>query len=229
LSSRQYRLSFCRKESPAIDATFEQSWSQTLSGGAYALDFVNTLDWRGREQPVETLHQYADFLRFALASGVIDLRQAKSLLAWAVRHPKRSAKALERAKTTRETVALLIKASSKGEALPRAALARLEEDARDAWKARSLVPQGLVARWQWAEGDPDPDLPRWAAALDAARLLTGEEHGPIRECEGADCGWFFLDESRNRRRRWCSMEACGNRAKARRFYRRKRAASAPSA
>ena len=190
---------------------------------------MNTLDWRGREQPVETLHQYADFLRFALASGVVDLRQAKSLMAWAIRHPKRSARALERAKTTRETIAVLVKASSKAEPLPPAALKRLEEDARDAWQARVLVPSGTVARWAWAEGDADPDLPRWAAALDAAHLLTGQEHGPIRECEGALCGWFFLDESRNRRRRWCSMEACGNRAKARRFYRRKRAASAASA
>jgi len=186
---------------------------------------VNTLDWRGREQPVETLHHYGDFLRFALASGVLDQSQATKLLTWAIRHPKRSARALGRAKTTRETIAVLVKARSKGQPLPRPALLRLEEDAREAWKAQALLPSGTTARWGWAEGDPDPDLPRWAAALDAAHLLTDNEHGPIRECEGALCGWFFLDESRNRRRRWCSMEACGNRAKARRFYRRKRAAS----
>jgi predicted RNA-binding Zn ribbon-like protein len=182
---------------------------------------VNTLDWRGREQPVETLLHYADLLRFSLVSGSVDPRQAQTLMAWGIRHPKRSARALERAKNTREAIAILVKAIAKGTPLPGSALQRLEKDARDAWAARALAPSAGGARWQWPEGEPGPDLPRWAAALDAARLLTLEGRAPIRECEGAQCGWFFLDESRNRRRRWCSMESCGNRAKARRFYRKK--------
>jgi predicted RNA-binding Zn ribbon-like protein len=212
----------------AIDATLDKPWPQTLAGGALSLDFVNTLDWRGREQPVETLHHYADLLRFSLAAGAIDPRQAQALMAWSIRHPKRSARALERARNTRESIALLVKAVAKGTPLPGASLLRLESDAREAVAERTLSPAGNGARWQWPEGNPDPDLPRWAAALDAARLLTLEGRAPIRECEGSQCGWFFLDESRNRRRRWCSMEACGNRAKARRFYRRKRGATAAS-
>jgi len=47
--------------------------------------------------------------------------------------------------------------------------------------------------------------------------------GRVRECDGAACTWLFLDQSRNRSRRWCSMESCGNRAKARRHYHRQRA------
>ncbi|MGH7701051.1 MAG: CGNR zinc finger domain-containing protein [Gemmatimonadales bacterium] len=38
------------------------------------------------------------------------------------------------------------------------------------------------------------------------------------------CGWFFLDASKNRSRRWCSMATCGSSAKARRYYRRRKAA-----
>jgi len=48
----------------------------------------------------------------------------------------------------------------------------------------------------------------------------------VRICEATatdGCGWLFLDETRNRSRRWCSMKDCGNRAKARRHYRRRRA------
>jgi predicted RNA-binding Zn ribbon-like protein len=37
-------------------------------------------------------------------------------------------------------------------------------------------------------------------------------------CEGGLCGWLFLDESRGKRRRWCDMNDCGGRAKARRYY-----------
>lgn len=213
-------------EDRPIDATLDKPWPQSLAGGTLSLDFVNTLDWRGREQPVETLLHYVDLVRFSLAAGAVDSRQAHALLAWAIRHPKRASRTLERARDTREAIAVVVKAMANGTSTPLAALLRLEKDAREAWEARVLSPAAGGARWQWAEGDPDPELPRRAFALDAARLLTLERRPPIRECEGAQCGWFFLDESRNRRRRWCSMEACGNRAKARRFYRRKRGAGA---
>jgi predicted RNA-binding Zn ribbon-like protein len=36
-------------------------------------------------------------------------------------------------------------------------------------------------------------------------------------CRADDCGWLFVDASRNRSRRWCDMSECGNRAKAQRF------------
>src|SRR5262249_51565507 len=57
-------------------------------------------------------------------------------------------------------------------------------------------------------------------AESAATLLTSPELERLRVCEDENCGWFFLDRSRNLPRRWCSMEDCGNRAKARRHYER---------
>jgi predicted RNA-binding Zn ribbon-like protein len=47
----------------------------------------------------------------------------------------------------------------------------------------------------------------------------------LKHCAADDCGWLFLDRSRNHARRWCDMKVCGNNAKARRFYRRHRAAA----
>jgi predicted RNA-binding Zn ribbon-like protein len=52
----------------------------------------------------------------------------------------------------------------------------------------------------------------------AGALLTGPQLAQIRECANAECLWLFVDDSRNGTRRWCSMQACGNRAKARRHY-----------
>jgi predicted RNA-binding Zn ribbon-like protein len=61
----------------------------------------------------------------------------------------------------------------------------------------------------------------WPVSWSAAELLT---HGPldrIRECPGqGNCGWLFLDVSKNASRRWCDMRVCGNRAKARRHHAR---------
>jgi predicted RNA-binding Zn ribbon-like protein len=53
-------------------------------------------------------------------------------------------------------------------------------------------------------------------------LLTSEELVLVRECAAEDCGWLFLDKTKNHRRRWCDMKTCGNRDKARRYYERMR-------
>jgi predicted RNA-binding Zn ribbon-like protein len=64
-------------------------------------------------------------------------------------------------------------------------------------------------------------------AESAAWLL---EHGApslVRRCEGARCVLLFYDTTRNKSRRWCSMEECGSRAKAVAYYRRSRAQGHP--
>jgi predicted RNA-binding Zn ribbon-like protein len=45
-----------------------------------------------------------------------------------------------------------------------------------------------------------------------------------RICPGARCGWLFIDHSKGGQRRWCDMATCGNAAKSRRHYQRKRQA-----
>jgi predicted RNA-binding Zn ribbon-like protein len=83
-------------------------------------------------------------------------------------------------------------------------------------------PAGFAREWE--HGRPALDRVLWPVSWSAAELLT---HGPldrIRECPGqGNCGWLFLDLSKNASRRWCDMRVCGNRAKARRHYTRTRA------
>jgi predicted RNA-binding Zn ribbon-like protein len=58
--------------------------------------------------------------------------------------------------------------------------------------------------------------------LSALSILSDpKEMGRIKTCPGRDCGWMFLDETKNARRKWCAMELCGNRAKASRNYERR--------
>jgi predicted RNA-binding Zn ribbon-like protein len=52
----------------------------------------------------------------------------------------------------------------------------------------------------------------------AIDLLTSERRGRVSTCANEKCQWLFLDTSKNRSRRWCTMASCGNRAKARRFH-----------
>jgi predicted RNA-binding Zn ribbon-like protein len=79
--------------------------------------------------------------------------------------------------------------------------------------------------WDWADGGKPLMAPLRPIARSAAELLTSDDLARVRECDGAACTWLFLDQSRNRSRRWCSMESCGNRAKARRHYHRNRVAA----
>ncbi|WP_316522645.1 CGNR zinc finger domain-containing protein [Kitasatospora brasiliensis] len=66
-------------------------------------------------------------------------------------------------------------------------------------------------------------------ARDAIALLTGPYADRIRECGGHNCQLVFVDTSRPGRRRWCSMERCGNRHKVRALRARRESEEAPAA
>lgn len=52
-----------------------------------------------------------------------------------------------------------------------------------------------------------------SVARDAIDVLGGPRTARLKRCEGSRCALLFVDTSRSGRRRWCSMERCGNRAK----------------
>ncbi len=61
------------------------------------------------------------------------------------------------------------------------------------------------------------DLDR-ATAHSVLQLIATSEPERTKICR--NCGWLFIDRSKNRSRAWCDMAVCGNRAKAHRHYRR---------
>jgi predicted RNA-binding Zn ribbon-like protein len=89
---------------------------------------------------------------------------------------------------------------------------------------RRLTSGGACCAYGWDEDPGALDAPLWPIAESAASLLTsGEELERVRVCglyEDEECSWLFIDKTRARTRRWCSMKDCGNRAKARRHHAR---------
>lgn len=61
-----------------------------------------------------------------------------------------------------------------------------------------------------------------ATAHSTLSLLADETQERLRIC--GNCGWLFIDRSKNRSRIWCDMAVCGNRQKASRYYHRKKEA-----
>lgn len=68
-----------------------------------------------------------------------------------------------------------------------------------------------------------------AATVTALIRASARPSWPrLKACRGADCGWVFIDSSRNASRRWCDMAVCGNRAKSTSFRIRRRSAETPT-
>lgn len=104
----------------------------------------------------------------------------------------------------------------------RAALERGEHDSLNAVLAHGTRTPVLGPDGPGEIVHVDPDWrPAWEAAVDYLRLLGDR----LRRCAHPACVLYFYDTSRNGTRRWCSMDVCGNRAKAGRHYARARRAA----
>ncbi len=81
---------------------------------------------------------------------------------------------------------------------------------------------GPTFAWGWPSGANDLGGMLWPVVWSAGQLLTSPDVARVKTCANDRCGWLFLDASRKHNRKWCEMGVCGNRAKARRFYRRRK-------
>jgi predicted RNA-binding Zn ribbon-like protein len=68
--------------------------------------------------------------------------------------------------------------------------------------------------WSWRPAEGIVETVLGPIALSALTLLTQSDVSRIKQCGSGDrCGWLFFDTTKNKQRRWCEMEICGNRAK----------------
>jgi len=193
-----------------------------IIGGALCLDFANTVAWRRDGDFGNHLFDYADLIAWGVHVKALGETQADTLRGRAATHPRLAHAAYNRAIALREAIYHIFSSISAGDSIPEADLARLNATLAAGLKRLRIVNRGEIFAldWQWVDGELD--LPLWMVARSAADLLVSERLHRVHECQGKDCGWLFLDQSRNHSRRWCDMADCGNREKARRNYARKR-------
>jgi len=184
----------------------EQRDGFRFRGGHRALDLAATLAARRKPEPRELLGVPADLERWLRAAEFTPL-------------PGASAADLAAARDLREAVYALATARVGGAADPDAAVGTLNAIAAKPAASPQLEGNGLV--WRGSAGALVAEVAR-----EAVLLFGGMQAGRIRQCEGEGCAILFLDTSRSGDRRWCSMTACGNKAKVAEFRRRKRVAEA---
>ena len=177
-----------------------------LVGGALALEFANTRE--GDPEP-DHLREPADLLAFGLRMNLVD----------DVAPPR----GVERALALRSAVDATFRAIAGGDEPPPRALDALREFEAAAVGRGRIVRTAAGYDWAWDRDDPDTIL--HAVARSAVDLLRTGPLDRLKTC--AVCPWLFLDASRNRSRRWCSMNECGGRDKMKR-YRARRATAGRS-
>lgn len=183
---------------------------------ARVMAFVNTLSGRETPAPNERLTSYEALVEWARAEGVVTAAAADRLASQARHHADAARHALARARELRETLHALFAAVDHGRAPSDAVLATLSAHIGAAYAQARLVPhEGAL---QWAPGVATSlDHVGAEMARAAGRLVTSAELARVRACAAQDCRWWFVDETKNRSRRWCDMKICGNREKLRRF------------
>jgi predicted RNA-binding Zn ribbon-like protein len=202
----------------AVNHAFQ---AHDIVGGDVALDFVNTVTARDTE-PTDWIGSYATLLEWAALTGAFSKKDLSQLTMLARQEPAKAIAALGRTRSLREALCAIFYAITEQRAPARDDLALLDAARLAAAKAAKLVMKSdrLVQAWNVEESGLD--LINHIVTARALDVLQDARLDRLRVCDGHDCGWVFIDTSKNGRRRWCDMATCGNTAKARRHYQRQR-------
>lgn len=181
------------------------------------LEYADTRFWRGTETPTETLKSPADLLAWCGANAALDAASLRAVEAQWKDAPPRAAAVFAEALSLRETIFAVFSATAQGKPPRGGDLAALNQALDRAPRRTNLQPSGDGYAWQVTQPRSAPSL--LAAVLwSGGDLLAGPRRLRVRQCANPQCQWLFLDDSKSGTRRWCSMSACGNRAKAHRHY-----------
>ena len=187
-----------------------------IIGGALCLNFANTLNSR-LDTEHDYLRTYPDLTGWTARLGVLPPEQLARLGTLAAQDPHQAETALREAVDLRELLYRLFASAAR-----QTESRREDLDAFILWWGEAVAhgqlsrrENGYTLDWSAAQ---DLKAPLWPVVHSAGELLLSRELAQVKECPG--CGWLFLDTSKNRSRRWCSMNTCGVSDKMRRYYRK---------
>jgi predicted RNA-binding Zn ribbon-like protein len=190
-----------------------------LISGSLGLDFLNTL-----ATPVDTQVDWIDdgdgllaWLEQTRLGPAKDLKDLKALKARAM--PGEFDAVAAQARSLREWFRGFVKARSGRSICPddlreleplNRLLVRDERFAQlvaESTEGVSALGLKTLRRWRTPESLLLP------IGEELARFLCSGDFEYVKACEGSTCTLLFVDRTRGRARRWCSMAICGNRAK----------------
>lgn len=194
-----------------------------LVGGMAVLDYLNTCDGRrpgtSLREVVDKLSSLEDVVHWFRHAGLIDAQEYERCLQQVQSASWHRVAALERLVGFRESLYRLLLPVALGHPADQGRLDALNEVLISTASQRMLVSTPMGALWRWRACESLETMIQGfigRMAVEAATLLTSPDLARLKACATPDCDWLFLDTSKNGRRRWCQMNVCGAKEKAKR-------------
>jgi predicted RNA-binding Zn ribbon-like protein len=187
-------------------------------GGALCLEFVNTHEWRGIAKSIDRFDSANDVVHWARCVGLIDALDVE-----------RAAAFLGRARSFREAVFSALVEATHGDPISASSLEPVNLHLSSLLSRIEISASDDAGRPRLRVGPPESGLTSILieVAWSFLELLRGDERRFVKQCAWPNCHWMFVDRTKNKRRRWCAMSACGGRAKAASFRARRSQQSLP--
>jgi predicted RNA-binding Zn ribbon-like protein len=184
----------------------EQTESWSLVAGHVALDFVNTVGGLPATAACDAISDYEQLLVWSVRAGTLTGEHAERLERAGRRRPDDAASVVEHAHRLRRSMYTGFDELRAGDDSVAPQWRDVQTAAAQALaQADPVLDQGRLS-WSWSDGT-DLQTPLYPVALAATELATSELTTLLHRC--GRCRWLFLDQSKNRRRRWCDMSTCG--------------------
>ena len=187
-----------------------------LVGGHPALDFMNTVEYRGEPEPGDRLNSFESLARWSATAGLLSQGELARVIALRSARSSPETRALNSATELREALHAVVVAHVRKAPLPRGASRIVERHLRNASAASTLryVAGGPSFSWHIPIHSPMDVAVRLADSANNLLLSLGKI--AVHQCSGPNCDWLFIDRSHGHRRLWCQPTKCGNMVRVRR-------------
>jgi len=194
----------------------------TLDGGVACLDFVNSGYDREYGVVTERLNSYEDLMILIERLQLFDTNYLDTLKSKARQSPELATEALMFARNIRQKLYCLfsgIAPQNIAEA-DQGIITDLNRLFAEAHRFDVLSVNGKDVEFSFRAAPGDLMAPVWRLLLSAYDLLKSGDLHNLKQCQR--CAWLFMDQTKNHRKKWCSMESCGNAQKTKRYYARQK-------
>jgi len=196
----------------------ETEQSNLMRGNRLCLDFVN-LDYVAGE-PVARMTSWSEFVEFLAKKGIVSEDREESLQNLPETDANASQNLLNKAGRLGLGIRFAARALARNGRIHREWIEPVNEILRVTEGHDELVFNGNAWRLGFLAKEEGLDWLLAAIARSAAELIANGAQSGVRQCGNPSCQLLFCDDSRTRRRRWCSMALCGNRSKVAAFAKR---------
>ncbi len=192
----------------------------SLMGGVLCFDFINTVHDRVNLPSYDYLPDYQAFIYWNKRLKVVPVNKIKRLESFSMRNSGLAGKTLSEIKKRREILYKFFSSVASGYRIDSNLLIKFNAILSASFKHIQFVYSKGTLTVSWDNRKVNLYEPFWVIIKSAFDVISSENFQRIKECR--ECGWIFLDTTKNNNRRWCNMLTCGAKNKARTYYQKHR-------